>query len=118
MTLTSDGLEALLTIPNEETTMPPIPKSVLKTTAAPPPKTEGELLMEDYRAFELLFVRSQRGNLWHRDGNVLVTVFRHNGQWKWCIDDPEADEPKRWSDHGYDSEDEAIFALWELSRGI
>jgi len=108
--------------------MPPIPKSASKTraarrpdevrTAEPPPKTEGELLMEDYRAFELLFVRSRRGNLWHRDGNVLVTVFRHNGQWKWCIDDPEGDEPKRWSDRGYDSEDEAIFALWELSRRL
>lgn len=64
-----------------------------------------------WREFEAAFRRAGSGNLWcyHEGGAGRLTVFRRGGLYWWCADGDE----RRYSERGYETEREALSALWE-----
>jgi hypothetical protein len=61
--------------------------------------------------FERSFRRSAKGNLWRKYEGKLLTIFsRNDGDYGWCIS-VDGDPPK-FSPGGYETEDEAMRALW------
>jgi hypothetical protein len=64
-----------------------------------------------YRAFARAFKPSERGNMWREMGEHRVTVFRReDGRYSWCVHDGER---PRYSRQHYDTEAEALRALWD-----
>lgn len=66
-------------------------------------------------AFKARFRRSRPGNLCCNYGGVRMTVYGRNGLYHWCFD--SGDEP-RFSRGGYESEGEALDALWEAFTDV
>jgi hypothetical protein len=65
--------------------------------------------------------RSARGNLWSKRGPYVLTVFaRRDGTgYSWCVSGLAHGRRPRFSQHSYDSEDEAIAALRaEINRTL
>lgn len=90
--------------------MPPIPRRQKSKR-----ELEVKAVMVAWNEFETGFRRSKRGNLWQqRDGASLTVFERADGWYGWCVAGPEGD--KRFSSSAYETEDEAMGALFDEVR--
>lgn len=60
--------------------------------------------------------RSARGNLVRQFDGSTLTVFKRRGEWWWCIATGEEEETK-FSPQGYETEEDALYALAEVTVG-
>jgi hypothetical protein len=78
---------------------------------------EVEALLQQRAEFEAGFRRSRKGNLWRNFEGLTATIFRRQGDdfFGWSI---AGNEGVRFSNSGYESEEDALGALWsELGAG-
>jgi hypothetical protein len=74
-------------------------------------KTEAVLAaLADFKAG---FRRSRKGNLCRLYGGKMLTIFprRSDGYFAWCVAGA-SDEPPSFSAGGYETEEDALSALW------
>lgn len=91
-----------------------MPQPVQQRDARSAAKAERERLrLAAMRDFRDGFKRSKRGNLWRNFRGLTLTVFRRAGDnwFAWSIADEEG---PRYSPHAWETEEEAIGALWLL----
>ena len=73
-------------------------------------------LLRAREAFESGFRRSRKGNLWRQYEGLSISVFlrRGDGWYGWSVADSEG---VRFSPGGYETEEDAMAALWEQVSG-
>ena len=86
----------------------------------PAEEPEPEWYHQADSAFEVWrdgFRRSQRGNLWRKDGDRVLTIFayrQNKGRYGWCI---ATDDGPRFSRSKFWTEEQAIESLWTEVEG-